>query len=58
MRCWAVDSASYSHGDEKVGLSLVEFAYLRYDKRGDVGYECLYDKDDGYDSEVRELVGG
>jgi hypothetical protein len=50
--------ASYCHCNQKVGLSLVEPAHFGHDKRGDVRYECLYDKDNGDDCKVGQLVGG
>ena len=48
---------SYRHSDDEVGGSLVEFAYARYEKRGDVGYQCLYNEDDGNDGELSQLLG-
>jgi hypothetical protein len=48
---------TYRHGDDEVGGSFVEFAYLGYDKRGEIGYECLYDKDYGNDGQISQLLG-
>lgn len=50
--------ASYSHGDQKVGSAFLETAYFGHENGGDIGHECLYDKDDGNDGEVRQLIGG
>jgi hypothetical protein len=50
-------NTTYRHGDDKVGGSFVEPAYLGYDKGCEVGYECLHDKDDGNDGEISQLLG-
>lgn len=51
-------SRSYSHGHQEVGGALLKPAYFGYKQSGEVGYECLYDKDDRNDCEVGKLVGG
>jgi len=52
-----VASATYCHGNDEVGCSLVELAYPRHEKGGKVGNECLHDKDDGNDGKLSQLLG-
>jgi len=52
-----VVNATYCHGNDKVGRSLVELAYPRHEKGGKVGDECLNDKDDGNDGQLSQLLG-
>jgi hypothetical protein len=51
-------SGSYSHCDQKVGGALLKAAHSGDKQGGEVGYERLYDEDDGNDGEVGQLIGG
>jgi hypothetical protein len=42
----------YRHSHQKVGRALLETAYLGYEKRSDVGYDCLNNENQGNDCEV------
>jgi hypothetical protein len=48
----------YRHGDEEVGSALFKAAYLGDQDRSNVGYDGLYNEDDGNDCKVGQLVGG
>lgn len=47
---------TYSHGDNKVGRSLLESAYLGDEECGEVRDEGLDDEDDRDDGKLRELL--